>query len=347
MTKMCKTIIEGLFRTTLILSFLTLLILVINRAIPTKYSKRITVFVLVGLVIPYKLFNSLLEAGFRAKANNRETVSINQYISKIPITAPLVRAGEKVSEKLTETQLFSYPPSSINNTKSINAFDFLFVIYIVGVIIFLLTRTLQYFRLKKEIKKSLNIPEKWISDLYRETCNKMNIRHPAVLLTSDSVVSPVLTFLSKPSVILPKSTVDDIDKLKYAISHELAHHKLHDLQAKLLFLLVNALHWFNPFAWILSNNYNRFCEDYCDDIVVRGLSKKERSAYVKSIIFFAEKKTSVVFGFATAPNRLKKRFFRIMTLKKINPAIQSLGILILVVGTVLCFLAGCFLLQKI
>lgn len=67
-------------------------------------------------------------------------------------------------------------------------------------------------------------------------------------------------------------------------AHELVHIRRWDVVWKMLVTLVTALHWFNPFVWILRREMDRVCELACDEAVLQGECRVERKAYAELLI---------------------------------------------------------------
>ena len=60
------------------------------------------------------------------------------------------------------------------------------------------------------------------------------------------------------------------DRYEYMFRHELVHIKHHDLFIKYIGLLVMAVHWYNPLAYVMFHEISVISEMYCDSIVIGG-----------------------------------------------------------------------------
>jgi hypothetical protein len=76
----------------------------------------------------------------------------------------------------------------------------------------------------------------------------------------------------------------DADELRLIFRHELTHLKRRDIWLKLLSLISNAVHWFNPAAYALRRELGTFCELSCDERVVSGLDAPTRRFYGRTIL---------------------------------------------------------------
>lgn len=95
--------------------------------------------------------------------------------------------------------------------------------------------------------------------------------------------SPMVLGLFRPVLLLPTDQYED-GELYYILKHELTHFRRRDLWYKLLLLLANALHWFNPAAYLLFRQAGRDLELSCDAQVVEGAGPELRRQYSEAIL---------------------------------------------------------------
>lgn len=76
----------------------------------------------------------------------------------------------------------------------------------------------------------------------------------------------------------------DDDERALALAHELGHHQRGDLAANWLALVVLALHWFDPLAWIAHKAFRADQELANDARVLAGRSLYDRHAYACAIV---------------------------------------------------------------
>lgn len=77
----------------------------------------------------------------------------------------------------------------------------------------------------------------------------------------------------QPAVILNEAIVQQLTEheLEIVLCHELAHVKQLHPACQCVFHLVCILHWFNPFVWIMKNEFALQCEMDCDKKVLSVL----------------------------------------------------------------------------
>lgn len=113
-------------------------------------------------------------------------------------------------------------------------------------------------------------------------------RIPNVRIMKYSDNGPFTTGIIMNVVYLPDENLLDKD-LYYILKHEFIHCKERDILWKMLFLIVNVVHWFNPFVWIMRKLADNDLEQTCDELVLKGASLQERSEYSEVIMSWGEK----------------------------------------------------------
>jgi len=103
------------------------------------------------------------------------------------------------------------------------------------------------------------------------------------VFTCPGLAGPMLSGLLSPKLLLPEDGLAP-DAMVSVFLHELSHYRRRDLWYKLLLLLANALHWFNPLIWLMRAAADRDLEQSCDELVLRVLSPEERDLYAHAIL---------------------------------------------------------------
>ena len=99
---------------------------------------------------------------------------------------------------------------------------------------------------------------------------------------------PVLAGVFAPKLLLPEGEIGQ-NALRYSLLHELTHFKRRDIWLKTLALLVNAVHWFNPFMWYMTRLVERDTELACDEAALKLLPAEEHKAYGTTILDAVER----------------------------------------------------------
>jgi len=119
--------------------------------------------------------------------------------------------------------------------------------------------------------------------LYGAVCREMGLKKAPVLRVSTAAASPMLAGLLRPRLFLPTEDCGPRE-LRFILRHELTHYRRRDLWYKLVMLAANALHWFNPLAYLLTREAEADLELTCDDLVMAGADAEERRAYSEALL---------------------------------------------------------------
>lgn len=103
-----------------------------------------------------------------------------------------------------------------------------------------------------------------IYDLFLEICHKLDISTDEVELVFDySVGSPCIGGFRKNYIVLPNLEYTQ-EQLEVIFLHELTHYRQKSHIYRHLAQLILAIHFFNPFAWMLKSKLRYWAEYTCD-----------------------------------------------------------------------------------
>lgn len=149
---------------------------------------------------------------------------------------------------------------------------------------------------------------------------QMGIRGPVELRENPGARSPFAAGLLRPTVVIPSRALER-EELRYLFSHELTHIQCGDLWVRLLAMLVQVLHWFNPLAHLLSRSIRTVSEQSCDERVAAPLSREERYAYGNMILKLAAGTASWSGDWAaslSARESIERRLIRVLRTEKLK-----------------------------
>ncbi|WHO40083.1 M56 family metallopeptidase [Sphingobium sp. AP49] len=106
------------------------------------------------------------------------------------------------------------------------------------------------------------------------------------VITSPHASGPLAFGVIHPYIVLPADFALRYDALEQdmAIAHERAHHDRGDLTANMVALLLLAIHWCNPIAWIAYRAYRADQETACDARVLSLYGQDQAHAYGRAIL---------------------------------------------------------------
>ncbi len=178
------------------------------------------------------------------------------------------------------------PDAVLKTQKRFDLYTVSAYVWFAGAGIFVIAAIVNYiFFLRKINKNSVNIRT---CAALEEVKSELKIRRKIRVHVTPDVNSPMLTGCVRPVIYLPDNLPPEISE-KMIFRHELTHYHHMDLPVKWASLFVNALHWFNPFAYLLSSNISESCEIRCDMSVAECLDEDGKKAYIKTILDTAKR----------------------------------------------------------
>ena len=223
---------------------------------------------------------------------------------------------------------------------------YLTVLFIVLISSFIIWKQITQYRKMKQIcfidlKKSTE----WkLQEFFSRKKAMLNIKKNVKLICSEYCESPITIGVLSPTVLFPiwdKDSQMGDELCEYMITHELVHIKHNDILIKLVGLLVVAIHWFNPFVYLLIAELSCISEMYCDSVVMEGKGEEERSKYGNLLLRLIVKDVSLdkeQFGVGFANFRKKKLYKRRILEMKRN--IKCKAILSVIMAAFICMAGG-------
>lgn len=238
----------------------------------------------------------------------------------------------------------SQPVEVVNLSHMPSIVDIVASIWLAGAVLFLAYHLLSYFFFRKQALRwsSSFLREDVVSKL-KQVSKEMNVTASIPVLISSKVSNPMLMGFYKPTLFLPHEQYSD-EELEFILKHELVHYKRHDIVFKLLLLIAQALHWFNPFVWVMAREAAHEIEIYCDDTVVFERGAGYRKKYCEAILSVMQsnetRHVALSTNFARGKHSMKQRFGSILNMKEKRNGAGAFFAVLMVVG-VTAILAAC------
>ena len=222
------------------------------------------------------------DAGRVLYARGAPVQQVNQPVQpqNQPITEPAA-----VQPPLAEPTTDLAPVSQAQSQKGIviTLEDALFALWLLGAVGYLGWQGILSLRFHRYCKRWARPVEDLA--LLQNLTDELGIKKRVSMEICPGIGTPVLVGLRRPTVLLPESC----PALDLVLRHELTHLKRKDLGAKLLFLAVTALHWWNPLVHFLVRAAHEDIELACDEAVTKSLDETGRSDYAHAILLAMEK----------------------------------------------------------
>lgn len=316
------------FTTSFIILALKMLYPLLNKNYTAKWKCWAWIILAVRLLLPFNF-------------------SVTDSFIQIPITestlsTTLFQGTPSQGMQLDSSISMQSAQQAIEGTSHmLSPMHYLTLIWISGVIFFLIYHFIGYYLFKKRaLRWSGPILSDRVLVKIKYVLREMEIKSSLKVLTSGKIPNPMLVGIKKPVLFLPHENYND-EELEFILRHELVHYRRHDIVYKLLLLVVLAIHWFNPFVWLMVREASREIEIYCDDTVVREQSLTYRKKYCEAILSAMQNKEprylSLSTNFSGGKHTMKKRFMNILNMKKKRNGIFLIGTVLILVG----ILAAC------
>lgn len=211
--------------------------------------------------------------------------------------------------------------------------DWLFLLYVVGVVVTLLWYLISWLRLCLLLRQGTPVPADVQEQIERigktyacKTCR-------AIELTG--LPSPMVCGVFRPVLALPKGkALDD-----HVILHELLHLNYKDALQNVFWCFCRTLHWCNPIVRLLLNRVGNDMESLCDQRVLERLRGEDRRNYGISLLAMANDKYPRAVGTTSLSNggkNIAQRIEAIVRFKRYPRGMALASVCVVVVLAASC-----------
>lgn len=346
MTNMFLSFLE----TSIVISIIIVLLLLLTPFINKRYSAKWKYWI--WIVLALRLMIPLGGDGGQPIADmqpNRESLTSQEH-EKPSSDAPVEGPGR--GRVIVEIPAQMTAPIVIQPEKTggnISVLDIIALVWVLGSLFFISVHLISYFHYKHQILiKGRIVKDKDILCTMIRLKRELHIGCTVSVIEYPEAASPMMIGFFKHVLVLPKEQYNS-EELFFILKHELIHLKRRDLWFKLLFVVANAVHWFNPLVWIMQKQAAVDMELSCDEWVTKGTDYDTRKAYTETLLSTLHKKNAKKTGLTTefygGKQIMKKRFKNILTKKR-----KKNGVAVLICFTILAVslgtLAGCSLIKE-
>ncbi|MDR0534357.1 MAG: DUF4019 domain-containing protein [Verrucomicrobiales bacterium] len=164
--------------------------------------------------------------------------------------------------------------------------SWLALIWLAGVLVFLLWLVVQTLMAGRRWSRERLCTDSRLLELLEDCKRVSGVTAPIGLVVTGQVSVPALLGWLRPRILLPSGLAKSLTtkQLSGIFLHELAHFRWLDIPTGWLFALVNALHWFNPFAWLAVSGWKSFREEAADEVALDGLADANGEVYGETLL---------------------------------------------------------------
>ncbi|MDE6107308.1 MAG: M56 family metallopeptidase, partial [Oscillospiraceae bacterium] len=189
-------------------------------------------------------------------------------------------------------------PSTLPQT----VWDWLFVLYLAGVVFFLVRYGISYIRLRLALDRGCPAGEEQIERVARQyglpTCRAVKV---------EGLSSAFVCGLFRPVLALPAGKETD----EKVLLHELLHLKYWDVLWGVVICFFRCIHWCNPLLWYCADLAGNDLESLCDQRVLERLEGEERRDYGRILLSMADETYARAPGTTSMANGGKNIYRRI------------------------------------
>lgn len=214
--------------------------------------------------------------------------------------------------------------------------DWLFIIYVAGVVLTLLWFLLTYVALRRKVARG-RAPAPEVTAQLERVAVGYGLKVPRRVVVLAEAESAFVCGPLSPVLVLPERAVDD-----KVLLHELLHLKYGDLWAGVGICLLRCLHWCNPLLWYCWNRAQNDSEALCDRRVLERLEGEQRREYGVILLSMADDRHARAPGTTSMANggrNIKARIGAIARFKRYPRGVALGARCVAVVLAVTC-LAG-------
>ena len=242
------------------------------------------------------------------------------------MTAPTGPSAE--TPKPAEPAIIPTPAA----TRSIPVMEAVGWCWAAGTALFLLWQLGSYLALRAKLSRSRRpLTDEAILAVLEKESAAAGRQKPLPVYTA-AVGSPMIVGAIKPTLLLPEMELT-AEQLSLVFRHELIHYRRRDIWYKLLLMLANAIHWFNPMVWLMVYAADRDLELSCDEAVVAGRDEAYREEYGRCLLAVVRagmsRRTLFTTNFYSGKKTLKNRLATILDTTKKRRGTLALAALLL------------------
>ena len=211
--------------------------------------------------------------------------------------------------------------------------DWLFLLYVVGVVVTLLWYLISWLRLCLLLRQGTPVPADVQEQIERigktyacKTCRAIEL---------SGLPSPMVCGVFRPVLALPKGkALDD-----HVILHELLHLNYKDALQNVFWCFCWTLHWCNPIVRLLLNRVGNDMESLCDQRVLERLRGEDRRNYGISLLAMANDKYPRAVGTTSLSNggkNIAQRIEAIVRFKRYPRGMALASVCVVVVLAASC-----------
>lgn len=221
----------------------------LNKRYAAKWKYLIWIFLALRLLVPFGGANGqyVMDKASQPEVHTSSEPGENDTNDPTNVSVPYRRIVVEIPVQMTTP----IKAPSEKNQAGITILDIVTLVWMTGSLIFIGVHLISYSHYKRQvIKKGRVVKEACVLSQMSQLKSELHIRRSVCVMEYCEAESPMMIGFFKPVLVLPQEQYGS-GELFFILKHELVHLKRGDVYLKLLFVTANAVHWFNPFIWIM------------------------------------------------------------------------------------------------
>ena len=296
----------NLMQMSLVGAVMILVIIVIRAMFINKLPKK-----------PFLALWGVVAARLLIPCSFRSAFSIYSLLGRLTAMTEAVKKSSSATPFTPMTLIYNVAPvpgTATADTTAAVLVDSWGIVWTVGALVCAGFFVAAYLKCRREFKTSWPVDNGYVKVWLKEH----RIYRTIEIRQSGRVRTPLTYGVFHPVILMPKTTDwDDLDTLKYVLTHEYVHIRRFDAVSKAVLVVILCIHWFNPAVWIMYVLANRDIELSCDEAVVRRFGERTKAAYAMTLIRMEETRSRLnpLYNHFSK-NAIEERIIAIMKIKK-------------------------------
>lgn len=206
--------------------------------------------------------------------------------------------------------------------------DWIFVVYVVGVILYLFRYLFSYLKLRILLRQGVAVSSETEANIHY-VCEKYHLK-PCRTVAIHGLSSAFVCGVFCPVLVVPaKQEIDE-----KILLHELLHLKYCDILQGMFWCILKSLHWCNPFLQYVFRRIENDMESLCDQRVLERLEGEERREYGVILLNMVNERYARVPGTSSISNggkNISRRIEAIVRFKKYPRGMALVSVCIAIV----------------
>jgi len=260
-----------------------------------------------GVVLPTSVRQILdaLIAGFQASPSTSPDI--------LPISSPMI---ESSAINVTIT------PASSSIFDMITPSTVLVSLWFIGMLVMITIQIRGVVRLRNQIRLSSNSADE-LSKRVVKLCTELKLSQKVNIRLSDHKISPYLTGLFHPVIVIPKEVAENSDQeqLDAILLHELTHLRYKDNWLAFIQNIIMIPFFFHPALWLAARTIGEERELACDEAVLNS-GRISRDTYASTLLTLMKdgfRSPALSLSMAAYRSKAADRLHRIMNHDKRSP----------------------------